>query len=248
MARNMVRSMASKAGKGAKMLARGTSAGAGKAASMATKRATSAGRNISRNAPSIAKALSPKERAIGIRKAAHSKAKTADYMKGITSGSGGILAGLSRSEGPTRAGMHVLGKAQGHGALRTELGMTGIASSMKRATKQMGQNLSNTGWDMAKSDLARRAVRGAATGAAVGGAVSAVQGESVWEGAGRGMVTGGVLGAGVSGARMATNTRANQNVFSGALGFAESTGVSKSVTALGQMASSSRVNPLNMRR
>ena len=175
------------------------------------------------------------------------KAARSNYIREAGMGGGlmGTMANMA-SPMPTKAavsGMKTIAGATTKTAAGSALMQSGLGSSVKRATKAMGKNLSDTGWDMAKSDVARRAVRGAATGAAVGAGVSIAQGEDVWEGAGRGMMVGGTIGAGVSGVRMATATDKNQNVFQGASAFANKTGVSRSVEALGKMASASRNSP-----
>lgn len=162
---------------------------------------------------------------------------------------GGLMGTMGKMAGPMSNksaihGMKTIADATTKTAAGSALMQSGLGSSVKRATKAMGKNLSDTGWDMAKSDVARRAVRGAATGAAVGAGVSIAQGEDAWEGAGRGMMVGGTMGAGVSGVRMMTGAREDQNVFQGVSTFANKTGVSKSVEALGKMASASRNNPL----
>lgn len=232
MAMRMARSMASKAGSVAgrakKRIARGSSAVAGKASKTAAKRATTAGARISRS------------------KAVRSGAARAGSLSNIPKVPGAARTGsLIPRMGPGRSGG--IQNQPGASALFRRVKHTGIGTNTKSAVKQMGKNLSNTGWDMAKSDVARRAVRGAATGAAVGAGVNIAQGEDAWEGAGRGMMVGGTLGAGVSGVRMATGARRDQNVFQGASAFANRTGVSKSVQALGKMANASRYNPLNGR-
>ncbi len=232
MAMNMARSMASKAmgsvGKATKRIAKGSSAVAGKASKTAAKRATTAGARISR-----AKAIRP-------------GAAKAGSLSNIPRVSGAARTGsLTPRMGPARSG--AVRNQPGASALFRRVQNTGIGTNTKSAVKQMGKNLSNTGWGMAKSDLARRTVRGAATGAAIGAGVNIAQGEDAWEGAGRGMMAGGTLGAGVSGVRMATKTGRDQNVFQGVKAFANETGVSKSVQALGKMANASRYNPLNGR-
>ena len=183
-------------------------------------------------------------------KAAGKKAAkaTSGYIRKAGMG-GGLMGTMGKMAGPMSNksaihGMKTIADATTKTAAGSAVMQSGLGASVKRATKAMGKNLSNTGWDMAKSDVARRAVRGAATGAAVGAGVNIAQGEDAWEGAGRGMMVGGTMGAGVSGARMATGARKDQNVFQGASAFANKTGVSKSVEALGKMASASRNNPL----
>ena len=173
---------------------------------------------------------------------------TSGYASRAVMGGGlmGTMANMA-SPMPTKAavsGMKTIAGATTKTAAGSALMQSGLGSSVKRATKAMGKNLSDTGWDMAKSDVTRRAVRGAATGAAIGAGVSIAQGEDAWEGAGRGMMVGGTIGAGVSGVRMATATDKNQNVFQGASAFANKTGVSRSVEALGKMASASRNSPI----
>ena len=183
-------------------------------------------------------------------KAAGKKAAkaTSGYASRAVMGGGlmGTMASMA-SPMPTKAavsGMKTIAGATTKTAAGSALMQSGLGSSVKRATKAMGKNLSDTGWDMAKSDVTRRAVRGAATGAAVGAGVSIAQGEDAWEGAGRGMMVGGTMGAGVSGVRMMTGTSKDQNVFEGVSTFANKTGVSRSVEALGKMASASRNSPI----
>ena len=183
-------------------------------------------------------------------KAAGKKAAkaTSGYASRAVMGGGlmGTMANMA-SPMPTKAavsGMKTIAGATTKTAAGSALMQSGLGSSVKRATKAMGKNLSDTGWDMAKSDVARRAVRGAATGAAVGAGVSIAQGEDAWEGAGRGMMVGGTMGAGVSGVRMMTGASKDQNVFQGVSTFANKTGVSRSVEALGKMASASRNSPI----
>ena len=229
MGMNMARSMASKAmgsaGRATKRIAKGSSAVAGKASKTAAKRATTAGARIN-----MSKAIRP------------GAARTGS-LSNIPKVQGAARAGsLVNRMGPARSG--TVQNQRGGAALFRRIQNTGIGTNTKSAVKQMGKNLSDAGWNMAKSDVARRAVRGAATGAAVGAGVNIAQGEDAWEGAGRGMMVGGTLGAGVSGVRMATGTGKNQNVFQGASAFANKTGVSKSVEALGKMAGASRNNPL----
>ena len=186
--------------------------------------------------------------AMGKATKASSRGALSDYILSAGKG-GGLMGAMGKMAGPmsNKSAIHAM-KTIADATTKTAAGsalmQSGLGTSVKRATKAMGKNLSETGWDMAKSDVARRAVRGAATGAAVGAGVSIAQGEDVWEGAGRGMMVGGTIGAGVSGVRMATGARKDQNVFQGASSFANKTGVSKSVTALGKMASASRNNPL----
>ena len=173
---------------------------------------------------------------------------TSSYIREAGMG-GGLMGVMGKMASPMSNksaihGMKTIADATTKTAAGSAIMQSGLGSSVKRATKAMGKNLSDAGWDMAKSDVARRAVRGAATGAAVGAGVNIAQGEDAWEGAGRGMMVGGTMGAGVSGLRMATGTSKNQNVFQGASAFANRTGVSKSVQALGKMAGASRNNPL----
>lgn len=179
---------------------------------------------------------------------AASKGAARDYVSSAAKG-GGLMGTMGKMVGPMSnksaiSGMKTIADATTRTAAGSAVMQSGLGTSVKRATKAMGKNLSETGWDMAKSDVARRAVRGAATGAAVGAGVNIAQGEDAWEGAGRGMMVGGTMGAGVSGVRMATGARRDQNVFQGASAFANKTGVSKSVEALGKMAGASRNNPL----
>ena len=173
---------------------------------------------------------------------------TSSYASKAAMG-GGLMGTMGKMASPMSnksaiSGMKTIADATTKTAAGSAIRQSGLGSSVKRATKAMGKNLSDTGWDMAKSDVARRAVRGAATGAAIGAGVNIAQGEDAWEGAGRGMMVGGTIGAGVSGVRMATGTGRDQNVFQGASAFANKTGVSKSVEALGKMAGASRNNPL----
>lgn len=189
----------------------------------------------------------------GGKKVAKSAGKTAAKATGSYASKaamgGGLMGTMGKMAGPMSgksaiSGMKTIADATTKTAAGSAIRQSGLGSSVKRATKAMGKNLSETGWDMAKSDVARRAVRGAATGAAVGAGVNIAQGEDAWEGAGRGMMVGGTMGAGVSGVRMMTGARKDQNVFQGVSTFANKTGVSKSVQALGKMAGASRNNPL----
>lgn len=189
----------------------------------------------------------------GGKKVAKSAGKTAAKATGSYASKaamgGGLMGTMGKMAGPMSgksaiSGMKTIADATTKTAAGSAIRQSGLGSSVKRATKAMGKNLSETGWDMAKSDVARRAVRGAATGAAVGAGVNIAQGEDAWEGAGRGMMVGGTMGAGVSGVRMMTGASKDQNVFQGVSTFANKTGVSKSVQALGKMAGASRNNPL----
>lgn len=149
-------------------------------------------------------------------------------------------------QGPATGGS--ISNQPGMRALGRRVRNTGIGSNTKSAMKQAGKNLSVVGWDQAKSTLARSGVRYAAGGAVAGAAISGIQGENMLEGAGTGAMRGGMLGLGVSGARMGMGATSTQSSLAAAKDFGQKTGVSKSVTALSQMAKSARNSPTKMRR
>lgn len=180
--------------------------------------------------------------------AASKKAKTAAYTASSMMGGGLRGAAKTASFGVTGGSgiAHIAGQK---GSLASSIfKSSGLGSSTKSAMKQAGKNLSVVGWDQAKSTLARSGVRYAAGGAVAGAAISGIQGENMLEGAGTGAMRGGMLGLGMSGARMGMGATSTQSSLAAAKDFGQKTGVSKSVTALSQMAKSARNSPTNMRR